>query len=191
MRIRRATLDDATLLATVHIESWRTAYRGLVPDSYLAALEVSRRADGFRREMAEGAADVAVAERDAKAVGFVTFGPSQDPDVDRDGTGEIRAIYILPACWRGGVGRLLCGHAERSLRASGRSLAVLWVFGENAQARRFYEAMGFATDGACRILNYGLPLQVVRYRKSLVGAEQDPTFARGRASASRPPAPDG
>lgn len=44
MNIRRATAGDAVALANVHIDFWRSAYRGLVPDSHLDSLDYDRRA---------------------------------------------------------------------------------------------------------------------------------------------------
>ena len=33
---RPAAAGDAAAIAALHVESWRTAYRGLVPDEFLA-----------------------------------------------------------------------------------------------------------------------------------------------------------
>ncbi len=38
MIIRRARPDEGTVVAAVRVASWRTAYAGLVPASYLAAM---------------------------------------------------------------------------------------------------------------------------------------------------------
>jgi hypothetical protein len=35
MLIRRATLEDAAAIARVRVDTWRTAYRGIVPDEFL------------------------------------------------------------------------------------------------------------------------------------------------------------
>ncbi len=40
--IRRAVPDDARSIAEVHVETWRAAYRGMVSDSVLDALDVER-----------------------------------------------------------------------------------------------------------------------------------------------------
>jgi hypothetical protein len=59
------------------------------------------------------------------------------------------------------------------LASRGRFFATLWVLDANAQARRFYEAMGFELDGATKEVNLGAPLKAVRYRKKLKDAEQE------------------
>jgi hypothetical protein len=43
MRIREATIADVAAIAKVHAESWRTTYKGLLPDDYLANLTYEQR----------------------------------------------------------------------------------------------------------------------------------------------------
>jgi len=174
--------DDAQALATVHIDSWRAAYRGLVPDAHLASLDYARRAERFRQALATNSEEPYVAESDDGICGFLTLGRCRDEDVDQGSTGEIWGIYLAPEYWRGGIGSRLCKLAEAELASRGYSVAVLWVFKANSQARRFYEAMGFAPDGATKILNLGKELEAVRYRKQLEKAEQAaPPLQSGRA----------
>jgi hypothetical protein len=49
--------------------------------------------------------------------------------------------------------------------------AVLWVFEGNGAARGFYEAMGYATDGASKMLHPGVPLKAIWYRKQITSGE--------------------
>jgi len=51
------------------------------------------------------------------------------------------------------------------LRARGVSTVVIWVFAGNANARRFYEAMGYRPDGASKTLDFRAPLEAIRYRR--------------------------
>lgn len=167
MKTRRATPDDAPALAKVHIDSWRAAYRGLVPDSYLDKLDYGRRAERFRESLSTSGEETYIAEQDGEAIGFLTLGACRDEDMDQATTGEIWGIYLAPAHWRKGVGRALCQEAERMLKSRGYTQITLWVFEGNSQARRFYEAMGFAPDGASKVLSPGAPLTAVRYRKAI------------------------
>ena len=32
MKIRRATVEDVTGIAHVHVETWRSTYKGIIPD---------------------------------------------------------------------------------------------------------------------------------------------------------------
>lgn len=167
MSIRRATPDDADAIARVHVDSWRSAYRGLVPDSHLERLNYEIRAKGFRESIASGAEETYLVEQAGDLIGFLTLGGCRDADLDAALTGEIWGIYLAPQYWRRGVGRQLCHEAEKMLISRNYRQAVLWVFEGNASARRFYEAMGFEVDGASKTLNPGAPLQAIRYRKRL------------------------
>ena len=112
-----------------------------------------------------------MAEHDGQIVGFLTLGDCRDSDVNQQTTGEIWGIYLSPEYWRKGIGRFLSEQGEAMLVSRGRSFATLWVLEANDQTRRFYEAMGFETDGATKQLNLGAPLTAVRYRKKLKDAE--------------------
>ena len=167
MTIRPATADDASTLAAIHIDSWRSAYRGLVPDSRLDALDYGRRAEHFRQWLLDADSQIFVVEAGGTAVGFCTLGASRDPDADQGATGEIWGIYLAPDHWRKGLGTALCQHAEQTLHRQGYTAATLWVFADNPRARRFYEAMGFETDGASKTLQMGVSLGAVRYRRGI------------------------
>jgi ribosomal protein S18 acetylase RimI-like enzyme len=181
MKIRRAIPDDANALAKVLIDSWRLAYRGLVPDAYLEGLDYGVRCGRFREALAAGAEETYVVEEADELLGFLTLGVSRDSDVDQATTGEIWGIYLAPQHWRKGVGRRLCQNAEQMLASRHFKQAILWVFEGNDSARRFYEAMGFKVDGASKTLNPGAPLKAIRYRKQLPLAEPN-----GAANAAPP-----
>ena len=171
MNIRPAIVNDADALARVHVDSWRAAYRGLVPDSFLESLNLEQRAQRFRESLASGTGDTYVVEESDELFGFLTLGACRDADVDPATTGEIWGIYLAPRHWRKGVGRQLCQTAEQMLVSRHYRQAVLWVFEGNAAARRFYEAMGFEADGASKMLSPGAPLKAIRYWKRLKLAE--------------------
>jgi ribosomal protein S18 acetylase RimI-like enzyme len=173
MKIRCATPHDADTLTKVHIDSWQSAYRGLVPDSHLAKLDSANRVQRFRKALTEHSEETYLAEENGKVLGFLTVGGCRDSDVDRQETGEIWGIYLAPAHWRKGVGRSLCQYGENLLQSRGYTVATLWVFKDNQQSRRFYEAMEFRPDGASKTLHPGAPLEAIRYRKELANAEQD------------------
>ncbi|MBP1084252.1 hypothetical protein ACFFJQ_06655 [Bacillus capparidis] len=41
--IRKATKEDAAEIAKVHVDSWRTTYKNIVSDTYLAQLNYEDR----------------------------------------------------------------------------------------------------------------------------------------------------
>ena len=75
--IRPAEIQDAPKIARVHIESWKTTYRGIVPDAFLESLDPATRAKQFAEELNAAAPDrfLYVAENErGELVGFVSGG---------------------------------------------------------------------------------------------------------------------
>lgn len=148
VRIRVATAVDARAIAHVKVEGWRAAYRGIVPEAVLAGLSV----DAIEREWAPGLAETdgpmsAFVTEDANGqiAGFASCGPRRDGPEEYEG--ELYAIYLLPEAQGRGAGRELVRTVARRLAERGMRSMLLWVFEENAPARRFYERMGGALVG--------------------------------------------
>jgi len=53
------------------------------------------------------------------------------------------SMWVAPAARRGGVGAALIGVVAQWARGWGAQRIVLWVFGANDGALRFYERIGF------------------------------------------------
>ena len=53
MKIRAAAPADTEAIGRVHVETWRSAYQGLVADAYLAGLSPAERAARWRTFLAE------------------------------------------------------------------------------------------------------------------------------------------
>ena len=171
MNIRRARLEDVFVLAKVHVDAWRAAYRGLVPDSFLNGFTCAKRETTFREMLTSDSGATCVAEERGAIRGFFIVGACRDSDVDANLVGEIWGIYIAPLHWRKGIGRRLAVKAQEALEFEAYREATLWVLEQNEPARRFYEALGYRPDGARKQLNFGKPLTAVRYRKALAGEE--------------------
>lgn len=150
-------------MAAVHVDSWRAAYRGIVPDAILEGLSVDRRAQFWRESItAEPDSPKWVVESDGRVIGFAAGGAARDDDV-APGTGEVYAIYLDPGAWSQGLGRKLFAAAVNDVRRCFGPL-VLWVLTANARGRRFYEAAGWRPDGSSRVLDFdGTPVEEIRY----------------------------
>ena len=170
MIVRPARIDDVPALARVLVDSWRAAYRELVPGSYLQGFNYEWREESFRESLATGAEETFVVQLDRDIAGFLTLGTARDPDLDSSRTGEIWGIYLSPGHWRRGVGKKLVWEAERVFKSRGYESAVLWVLERNEQARRFFEAVGFNPEGETIEIDWGILLRAVRYVKNLESA---------------------
>jgi GNAT superfamily N-acetyltransferase len=148
--IRRATADDADAIGRVQVETWRAAYRGLLPDEIVEGFDVEERRrlwrEGLSRPRRPGS-ETLVAEVGGAVVGFTSVGVWREGDEPVAGIGELFTIYVDPAHWGTGVGRALIERAEESMRAAGFAEARLWVLEGNERAERFYHAAGWVQDG--------------------------------------------
>ena len=96
---RDATPADAHAIANVLVESWRAAYRGLLPDEALASLSISDREQFWSgaltaRQPHTGAV---VATLAGTIVGFAATGPPLVPADRADpALGDLYALYLDP-----------------------------------------------------------------------------------------------
>lgn len=165
--VRPATVDDATAIGTIHVEAWRAAYRGLLPDDLLDGLSVEQRVTSWRRSLtkaSEGAPRPVVIEVDHSVAGFAVAGPSRDEDAPPS-TMELSALYLAPHLVGHGYGAPLLREALAPLAARGASAVTLWVLEENQRARRFYEREGFTPDGGAKV-DARLRARELRYRRA-------------------------
>lgn len=143
--IREATAEDLYGMARVHVETWKSAYRGIVPDERLERLSVeSDIAGGFGSRLGTprpGAAQFVAVTPAHEVVGFAVAGPNREPDPDF--TGELGALYVLPSRQRQGTGTALVRECTRFLLGNGTTSMIVWVLEQNPY-RRFYERLGGA-----------------------------------------------
>jgi len=139
--VRDAVPDDALPIAQVHVDTWRTAYAGILADAYLASLSVDERAEKWRKRLDAPPAGYFcfVALEGERVIGFVDGGPVRGGHAPH--RGEIYAFYVLPEEHRRGVGRALVGAAFTRLRSDDRLPILIWVLGANP-AVGFYERIG-------------------------------------------------
>ncbi len=142
MLIRAAVPDDAPAIARVHVETWRSAYKDIVPAAYLASLAQAEREARWREILghpAPGTCAFVAVDGAGQVAGFADGGPRRDGP--EQFAGELYAIYLTPSTQRQGVGRRLVGAVAQGLAQAGMPSMLLWVFADNP-ARRFYEALG-------------------------------------------------
>jgi len=189
--IREMTLADCPRVSEIRIRGWQTAYKGLIPQSYLDALSVAEETARRRERFGRGGGEVVnlVAEQDAEVVGWVCHGPYRDGEVRTEGA-ELYAIYVRPDRVGGGVGGALLRESTMRCAAAGYERMLLWVLKENAPARRFYERAGFIPDGAEEPFEAdGVAVPEVRYLRALTGAESRRPRFSAAAPAPVPPPP--
>jgi GrpB-like predicted nucleotidyltransferase (UPF0157 family)/GNAT superfamily N-acetyltransferase len=142
--VRLAGPEDAAAIAHVHVAGWQH-YRGLMPDSYLDALDPAVHARRWEArltapEQGEAAFTYVADDPPGRVIGFVHG--SREEESDEPALGEVRAIYVLAERRGDGAGRRLTTATVSRLAQIGCRALVIWVLTENHSARRFYEALG-------------------------------------------------
>jgi ribosomal protein S18 acetylase RimI-like enzyme len=143
MPIREARIEDAAQMAQVRVDTWRAAYRGIVPDATLARLSYGETERFLRRVLWEDnhGTFAYVAENDAAEVVGLSVAGAVIGQADPVYRGELYILYILPEWQRHGFGRGLLAAAARGLVQRGLTPMLLWVLAQNP-ARQFYERLG-------------------------------------------------
>jgi len=166
IKVRPARLDDCHDLGYIHVESWKAAYKGIVPDSFLDEMSVERSENRFINAISQGSERNIIALIEDKVAGFMCFGKCRDEDVDET-YGEIWGIYLHSTFWRKGIGSELLLYGISCLKAEGYSKATLWVLEDNSNARKFYEKFGFVFSGIKKEISLGITSNEIRYVKDL------------------------
>jgi GNAT superfamily N-acetyltransferase len=151
--VRRARVEDAGGIARVWARAWQIAYRDLVPDSVLDAIDIDERRDRWVERLEGGDCTFVVEE-----FGIAGYCRVVVPS-------DVASLYVLPERRHGGLGTALLTAGLDELRPHSVH-ATLWVFTGNHPARAFYAKFGFTPDGAARI-DEGTGLEEIRLRAEL------------------------
>ena len=167
--IRPATPDDAPAIAAIHVASWQFAYKGVLPDDYLAGLSPDDRLPLWNDilTLPDAPTHVGVAEVERQVVGFYSIGKSDEGDPEH--VQMLYTIYMHPRSMGKGIGRLLMEDAERHMQGRGATLGILRVLTANAPTLAFYERCGWTAEpGTVRLEDaWGQQVVPVGYRKRL------------------------
>jgi GNAT superfamily N-acetyltransferase len=150
--VRRARPDDARGIAAVHVAAWRSAYAGILDDTYLANLSETRMAAFYHHAILDRrqghAVFVATAAGtdqpgdqpgpDAAIVGFASGGRARRRGLAE---GEVETLYVLDDFRERAVGRRLMRAMAAHLRVIGCNSALVWVLADNP-SRYFYRRLG-------------------------------------------------
>src|SRR5713101_1415528 len=123
--VRPATLDDAAAIARVHVASWRSTYRGLLPADFLASLGEEPYTERWTRVIGDRSSRVFVVDEHGDVVGFASCGRERAGEIGF--AGELYAIYVLDSAQRHGHGRELVRAVAGALREMRLKDMIVWV----------------------------------------------------------------
>jgi len=139
MIIREANLYDVKGIAKVHVDSWRTTYKNIIPDDFLNNLSYKRREQLWTNIIPNG--NVFVAENElGQIVGFSSGGKERSGKY-KDYKGELSSIYILKEFQGKGIGKLLAKSVFEKIEELRLNTMLVFVLEEN-ESKLFYEALG-------------------------------------------------
>ncbi len=169
MFIRKATPEDTQDLAAIHAESWRSAYKDIVPADQLALRgSYQYRLNFWKKELRSPKNEHFLAMESLEPVGYFSLGNPRDNDLAPD-TWELIAIYFLPQHWHRGYGTQCISFIMAHVREKGAKQLSLWVFEENQNARSFYQKLGFVPDGARKKVAPDSPVWEIRLVRTCGG----------------------
>lgn len=150
--VREYIYGDYREITRVHVDTWKTTYRGLVPDEYLDKMNYEDKYESNKKFMSREDVGAFVYEKDEKIVGFTSCGEARDKDYN--GWGELYGLYILKEFQGLGIGKELFEAVKNELKDKGFSKMVLWAMSGNS-AEIFYRKMGGVKSDKVRKYSYG------------------------------------
>ncbi len=125
------------MISKVYEESWKSAYKDIIPQDYLASIPKGRWVQGLDNQGRK----TLVCVDNGRIVGTSSFCQSRFEQFQ--GWGEVISIYLLPDYVGKGYGKSLMDAVLLELKRQGYENVFLWVLEENFRARNFYERYGF------------------------------------------------
>ncbi|HLS10516.1 GNAT family N-acetyltransferase [Lentibacillus sp.] len=160
MRFRKATQQDASGIAKVHVDSWRTTYQNIVPDTFLDSLNYEDCTKRWEQNVNESSVYVAETD-DGEIVGFSTGGKEREGKYNGY-DGELYAINILKEYQGKGIGKKLVKPIADELSNVGYNSMLVWVLEDN-DAKYFYEKLGAQYIDTADIVIAGAKLKAIVY----------------------------
>jgi ribosomal protein S18 acetylase RimI-like enzyme len=140
MIIRKAKIDDATGIAKVHVDSWRTTYKGIIPDDFLNNLSYEQRTELWKGNITKEDNYVIVAENnEGQIVGFADAWKRETNVVES--SSDLTSIYLLKEYQGQGIGKKLFKELFEHFKQMGYGKIFVEVLEEN-KTRYFYEYYG-------------------------------------------------
>ena len=146
VNIRKVKQGDENILAYIQTESWKEAFKDIVPAELLSkCTELGRATAIYKKLLEEQKGNGYILELDGKPHCIAWWDASREKDMP--GYAELICIHSLMDNWHKGYGSMMIKQVFEDVKAAGYSKIMLWVFDNNVRAIKFYEAHGFVASG--------------------------------------------
>ncbi len=142
MQTRTANLKDINKISSILTKSWKSAYRGIINDSYLNSLPDNHWVNFLTSGLNDDNIFAMVIEVSKQIAGAAILSIDKTKN-----TANLISFYLLPEFIGHGFGHTFYNSIERELIHRGISKCILEVLTQNKRAIRFYEARGFTDTG--------------------------------------------
>ena len=142
MFLRRAEIKDVVGITRVHIQTWRTTYKDIIPDKIIQGMSYRVRDENWSqmlKEMIKNEIYYIAENENGEIIGFAVGGLERSGDPTYKG--ELMGIYILKKYQDIGIGRALVKIIVSELLKLGVNNMLVWVFKDNPY-KTFYERLG-------------------------------------------------
>ncbi|MHC6226310.1 GNAT family N-acetyltransferase [Pseudomonas sp. X10] len=173
VQIMPASPEDLPDIATVTVRAWQATFSGLLPDAFLADLNVEEQLQRHQKLYSSPSVIYYVAKAAGEVVGFASGGPNRSTAFDA--ANELYALYLLPHWQQRGVGWQLFRAVAMQLQAPGRQGLLALVLSNNPH-RYFYSRCGGLKQLAEPIELGGLSWPLEGYRWSQAPAVDTRVF---------------
>src|SRR5947209_7747435 len=145
LTIRRATVDDASLLADLGARTFYETFAvDNTPEDMAAYLAASFSPALQAKEITDPNTTLLIAEIDGIAAGYAKLELSAAPScITGPNPVELSRLYVLREFIGSGVGAALMGYCISEAKRAGSATMWLGVWEKNERARRFYNRGGF------------------------------------------------
>lgn len=139
MIIRKASIYDSIGVTKVYVETWKTAYRGIIDQDYLENINYDKQKRNFMNLLNKESLIYVAESKIGEIIGFAT--PEVVKDDFNTNRGEVSMIYVLDRYQGEGIGHDLLQKCASTLVKSEINRMIVWVLKDNP-ACGFCEALG-------------------------------------------------
>ena len=163
--IRNIEIDDIESVANIILEGWKTAYKGIIDDSYLNSMNKDEIIKKRKKDYKEGY--FIVAELNKEIVGFSRFYDNNQYSPNYSVDCELMAIYVKPELKYQGIGTKMFNYVVNDFKKMNKKKMIIWCLKDNYPSRKFYERMGGIFIGEKEFIKAGNSYPEVGYLYNL------------------------